>query len=53
MVGRTTLAGIDDQGREVLSFIDGHVAWEPRQPPEVRSEEASSPSPGWSGSSTT
>ena len=40
MAGRTTLAGIDDQGREVLSFIDGHVAWEPGQPPEVRPEES-------------
>jgi Phosphotransferase enzyme family len=40
MAGRTTLAGIDDQGREVLSFIDGHVAREPGQPPEVRSEES-------------
>jgi Ser/Thr protein kinase RdoA (MazF antagonist) len=32
--------GIDEQGREVLSFLDGHVAWEPQQPPEVRSEES-------------
>jgi phosphotransferase family enzyme len=32
--------GTDDQGREVLSFLDGHVAWEPEQPPEVRSEES-------------
>jgi len=32
--------GIDDQGREVLSYIDGHVAWEPRQPPEVSSAES-------------
>jgi Ser/Thr protein kinase RdoA (MazF antagonist) len=32
--------GLDDQGREVLSFLDGHVAWEPEQPSSVR-EEAS------------
>jgi Phosphotransferase enzyme family len=28
----------DERGREVLSFIDGHVAWEPVQPPSVTSE---------------
>jgi hypothetical protein len=30
--------GIDELGREVLSFIDGHVAWEPFQPPSVTSD---------------
>ena len=25
-------------GREVLSFIEGHVAWEPAQPPSVTSD---------------
>jgi hypothetical protein len=30
--------GTDAQGREVLSFIDGHVAWEPVQPAEVSSD---------------
>lgn len=32
--------GLDDKGREVLSFIAGHVAWEPQQPSEVRSAES-------------
>src|ERR1700727_3956491 len=35
-VGR--VRGTDGQGREVLSFIDGHVAWEPAQPPSVTSD---------------
>jgi hypothetical protein len=30
--------GTDELGREVLSFISGHVAWEPAQPPSVTSE---------------
>src|SRR5215467_9000914 len=30
--------GTDERGREVLSFIDGHVAWEPVQPPSVASD---------------
>lgn len=29
--------GTDDRGRDVLSFVAGHVAWEPDQPPAVRS----------------
>ena len=32
--------GLDDQGREVLSFITGHVAWEPGQPSKVGSVES-------------
>jgi aminoglycoside phosphotransferase (APT) family kinase protein len=32
--------GLDERGREVLTFIDGHVAWEPDQPPAVRSQES-------------
>jgi hypothetical protein len=32
--------GIDDQGREVLSFLPGHVAWAPEQPPAVGSEQS-------------
>ena len=27
-----------ERGREVLSFVDGHVAWQPVQPPPVTSE---------------
>lgn len=30
--------GTDELGREVLSFIDGHVAWESAQPPSVTSD---------------
>jgi hypothetical protein len=30
--------GTDGRGREVLSYIDGHVAWEPEQPPSVGSD---------------
>lgn len=30
--------GTDERGRETLSFIDGHVAWEPDQPPSVTSD---------------
>ena len=45
--------GIDEQGREVLSFIDGHVAWEPVQPPGVGSDESLRGSPSWSASFTT
>lgn len=32
--------GIDDQGREILSFLPGHVAWEAEQPAEVGSAES-------------
>lgn len=31
--------GVDEQGREILTYIDGHVAWEPQQTPEVRCED--------------
>jgi len=36
--GAPRFLGIDEQGREVLSFIDGHVAWQRVQPPQVYSE---------------
>ncbi|MFF3172535.1 phosphotransferase [Streptomyces sp. NPDC057900] len=32
--------GRDDEGREVLGYLDGHVAWEPDQPPAVSSDES-------------
>ncbi|MFF5439141.1 phosphotransferase [Streptomyces achromogenes] len=32
--------GVDDEGREVLSHLEGHVAWEPRQPAAVSSDES-------------
>jgi hypothetical protein len=35
--GAPRLLGVDAQGRETLDFIPGHVAWEPVQPPDVRS----------------
>ncbi|MFJ8545890.1 phosphotransferase [Streptomyces sp. NPDC093586] len=31
---------VDDDGREVLSYIEGHVAWEPRQPAAVSADES-------------
>jgi len=36
--GAPRFLGTDELGREVLSFIDGHVAWEPAQPPSVTSD---------------
>ena len=35
--GAPRFLGTDERGREVLSFVDGHVAWEPAQPPSVTS----------------
>jgi hypothetical protein len=35
--GAPRFLGTDERGREVLSFIDGHVAWEPAQPASVTS----------------
>lgn len=32
--------GIDEEGREILTYLDGHVAWEPRQPSAVHSDES-------------
>ncbi len=36
--GAPRFLGIDDHGREILSFLDGHVAWEPVQPAAVWSD---------------
>jgi Phosphotransferase enzyme family len=36
--GAPRFLGTDELGREVLSFIEGHVAWEPAQPPSVASD---------------
>jgi Ser/Thr protein kinase RdoA (MazF antagonist) len=36
--GAPRYLGVDDQGREVLTFVEGHVAWEATQPADVRSE---------------
>ncbi|MFI0405882.1 phosphotransferase [Actinomadura sp. 3N508] len=38
--GAPRFLGIDEQGREMLSFVEGHVAWEPVQPPGVCSDES-------------
>jgi hypothetical protein len=38
--GAPRFLGTDERGREVLGFIDGHVAWEPVQPPSVTSERS-------------
>jgi hypothetical protein len=36
--GAPRFLGVDERGREALSFIDGHVAWAARQPPSVTSD---------------
>jgi hypothetical protein len=36
--GAPRFLGTDKRGREVLSFIEGHVAWEPAQPASVTSD---------------
>ncbi|KOV93752.1 trifolitoxin immunity protein [Streptomyces sp. NRRL B-3648] len=38
--GAPRYLGVDDEGREVLSYLDGHVAWEPQQPAAVSSDES-------------
>ncbi|WP_367318576.1 phosphotransferase [Streptomyces sp. HUAS ZL42] len=38
--GAPRYLGVDEQGRDVLSYLDGHVAWEPRQPAAVSSDES-------------
>jgi aminoglycoside phosphotransferase (APT) family kinase protein len=38
--GAPRFLGLDEQGREVLSYIEGHVAWEAEQPPGVWSDES-------------
>ncbi|WP_200842400.1 phosphotransferase [Actinomadura sp. K4S16] len=38
--GAPRFLGIDGQGREVLKFLDGHVAWEPVQAIRVDSDES-------------
>jgi hypothetical protein len=36
--GAPRYLGVDDRGREVLTYLDGHVAWEKEQPADVRSD---------------
>lgn len=38
--GAPRFLGMDDQRRETLSFVAGHVAWEPRQSPAVGCDES-------------
>ena len=35
--GAPRFLGVDERGREILSYLDGHVAWEPDQPASVTS----------------
>lgn len=36
--GAPRYLGIDDEGRQMLSYVDGHVAWDQAQPPDVWSQ---------------
>ncbi len=36
--GAPRFLGIDEHGREIVTFLEGHVAWERVQPPDVYSE---------------
>lgn len=38
--GAPRFLGTDEHGREILSFLPGHVAWEPEQPAAVTSDES-------------
>ncbi len=38
--GAPRYLGVDDEGREVLGYLDGHVAWQPQQPASVSSDES-------------
>jgi len=38
--GAPRFLGVDSAGREMLSYLDGHVAWQRVQPPEVISDES-------------
>src|SRR5262249_22102668 len=38
--GAPRFRGLDEQGREMMSFVPGHVAWEASQPPEVGCDES-------------
>ncbi|GAA2278175.1 trifolitoxin immunity domain-containing protein [Streptomyces ruber] len=38
--GAPRFLGVDERGREVLTYLEGHVAWEPRQPAAVSSDES-------------
>lgn len=38
--GAPRFLGIDEQGRDILDYVAGHVAWQAGQPPGVVSEES-------------
>jgi tRNA A-37 threonylcarbamoyl transferase component Bud32 len=38
--GAPRFLGVDEQGRDVLTYIAGYVAWQPEQPPDVYSAES-------------
>ncbi|MGP2440817.1 phosphotransferase family protein [Streptomyces sp. JW3] len=38
--GAPRFLGVDERGREVLGHLDGHVAWQPRQPAAVGSDQS-------------
>lgn len=38
--GAPRFLGIDTEGREMLAYLDGHVAWQPVQPAELFSDES-------------
>lgn len=38
--GAPRYLGTDEEGREILTYLPGHVAWAPAQPPDVWSEES-------------
>ncbi|MEU9345964.1 phosphotransferase [Streptomyces sp. NPDC048278] len=38
--GAPRYLGMDDEGRDVLGYLHGHVAWEARQPASVSSDES-------------
>lgn len=38
--GAPAFLGTDERGRDILSFLDGHVAWQPVQPSAVTSDES-------------
>jgi hypothetical protein len=38
--GAPRFLGTDEEGRQILTYIDGHVAWDVEQPPAVTSDDS-------------
>jgi hypothetical protein len=38
--GAPRFLGIDEQDRQILQYLPGHVAWEPVQPPQISDEQS-------------